>query len=42
MLESQAVGMKYGEEAGKQAMAEVLAEHPEIEKALEEATKKPN
>jgi hypothetical protein len=42
MLESQAVGMKYGEEAGKQAMTEVLAEHSEIQKALEEASKKPN
>jgi hypothetical protein len=37
MIESQAAGAKFGEEAGRQAMAELLAEHPELQKALEEA-----
>jgi uncharacterized protein len=35
----QAAGRKWGEELGRQSMMEVLAEHPEMEKALEDATK---
>ncbi len=42
MIESQAAGMKFGEEAGRQAMAEVLKEHPELQKALEEAAGQKN
>jgi hypothetical protein len=33
-------GRKMGEEAGRQSMIEVLAEHPELEQAIEEAAKK--
>jgi uncharacterized protein len=39
MSEAQAAGSKMGEELGRQAMIEVLAEHPELKKALEEAGK---
>jgi hypothetical protein len=42
MMECQAVGSKFGEEAGRQAMAEVLAEHPDLQKALEEAGARKN
>lgn len=42
MLECQAAGAKYGEQAGREAMTEVLAEHPEIQKALEEAGARKN
>jgi uncharacterized protein len=38
--ELQDEGRKMGEEAGRQAMLEVLAEHPELQQALEEAAKK--
>ena len=39
IAELQAAGQKWGEELGKQSMMAVLAEHPEMEKALEEAQK---
>jgi hypothetical protein len=42
MIESQAVGAKYGEQAGRKAMVEVLNEHPELQKALEEAGARKN
>jgi hypothetical protein len=42
MVECANVSQKYGEDAGRQAMIEVIAEHPEIQKAIEEAGKKPN
>jgi hypothetical protein len=42
MMECQTVGSKFGEEAGRQAMAEVLAEHPDLQKALEEAGARKN
>lgn len=42
MLECANVSQKYGEDAGRQAMIEVIAEHPEIQKAIEESGKKPN
>lgn len=35
--ESQTAGMKMGEQLGKESMAEVLDEHPELKKALEDA-----
>ena len=37
--ELQAAGEKWGEEIGRQSMTEVLAEHPELEKALQDAQK---
>lgn len=37
--ESQEIGRKWGEGLGRQSMLDVLAEHPELEKALEEAKK---
>jgi uncharacterized protein len=37
VAELQAAGQKWGEELGRQSMMEVLAEHPEMEKALENA-----
>ena len=37
--ELQAAGQKQGEELGRQSMMEVLAEHPEMEKALQAAAK---
>jgi hypothetical protein len=37
--ESQAQGGKWGEALGRECMLEVLAEHPELEKAAEEAGK---
>lgn len=37
MAESQAAGTKWGEQIGRQSMMEVLAEHPELQKAMEEA-----
>ena len=37
MAESQAAGTKWGEQIGRESMMEVLAEHPELQKALEEA-----
>ncbi len=39
MAELQAAGQKQGEELGRQSMMEVLAEHPEVEKALQAAAK---
>jgi hypothetical protein len=37
MAESQAAGAAWGQDLGRQSMLEVLAEHPELAKALEEA-----
>jgi hypothetical protein len=37
MQESQAAGMKWGGDLGRQCMIEVLQEHPELAKAMEEA-----
>lgn len=37
MKESQAVGGKWGQELGRQSMLEVLAEHPDLRRALEQA-----
>ena len=42
MVECANVSEKYGEDAGRQAMIEVIAEHPEIQKAIEEAGKRQN
>jgi uncharacterized protein len=39
MAELQAAGEKWGEEMGRESMMEVLAEHPEMAKALEDAQK---
>jgi uncharacterized protein len=38
-IELQGEGMKWGQNLGRQAMIEVLSEHPELEKAMEEARK---
>lgn len=38
-VELQGEGMKLGEKLGRQSMMEVLSEHPELQKALEEAQK---
>jgi hypothetical protein len=38
-MELQGEGMKLGEKLGRQSMLEVLAEHPELQKAMEEAVK---
>jgi hypothetical protein len=40
LADLQAEGAKSGEEAGRQSMEEVLAEHPELAKAMEEARQK--
>jgi len=37
MAESQAAGTKWGEQIGRESMMEVLAEHPELQKAMTEA-----
>ena len=37
--EMQGEGMKMGEKLGRQSMMEVLAEHPEFQKAMEDAQK---
>jgi hypothetical protein len=42
LIESQAAGMKMGEEIGRQSMTEVLAEHPDLRKALEDAAARKN
>lgn len=44
VLETQSAGSKLGEEVGRESMLEVLAEHPELEKAMEDAArpKSPN
>jgi hypothetical protein len=39
MAESQALGSKWGETLGRESMIEVLSEHPELEKAMEDAKK---
>jgi hypothetical protein len=39
--ESQAAGAKWGEQLGRECMAEVLAEHPDLVKALEHSKKDP-
>lgn len=39
LAESQAAGRTWGEQIGRESMMEVLAEHPEMEKAIEEAKK---
>jgi hypothetical protein len=39
IAELQGAGQKWGEELGKASMMEVLSEHPEMEKALEQAQK---
>jgi hypothetical protein len=39
MAESQEAGRKWGEGLGRQSMLDVLSEHPELEKALEDAQK---
>jgi len=41
MAESQEKGSKWGEELGRQSMLEVLSEHPELEKAMEDARRAP-
>jgi uncharacterized protein len=38
-IEMQGEGMKLGEKLGRQSMMEVLSEHPELQKALEDAQK---
>jgi uncharacterized protein len=42
LIESQTAGMKMGEEIGRQSMVEVLAEHPDLAKALEDAGARKN
>jgi uncharacterized protein len=37
LLETQAAGKKYGEEVGRQSMMDVLEEHPDLKKSLEDA-----
>ena len=39
LAELQAAGAQHGEEVGRQSMMEVLSEHPELQKALENAQK---
>jgi hypothetical protein len=39
VAELQGQGMKRGEQIGRESMLQVLSEHPELEKALEEAQK---
>jgi hypothetical protein len=39
-VEMQSESMKWGENLGRQAMSEVLSEHPELAKALEDAQKR--
>jgi hypothetical protein len=41
MAESQAAGTKWGEQIGRESMIEVLGEHPELQKAMEEAKNNP-
>jgi hypothetical protein len=41
MAESQEQGRKWGEELGRESMIEVLTEHPELKKAMEDAGKAP-
>ena len=42
LIESQTAGMKMGEDIGRQSMLEVLAENPDLEKAMEEASRRKN
>ena len=42
LIESQTAAMNMGEQIGRQSMLEVLAEHPDLEKALEEAGARKN
>lgn len=42
VLETQSAGSKLGEEVGRESMLEVLAEHPELEKAMEDAARQKN
>ncbi len=42
LIESQTAAMNLGEQIGRQSMLEVLAEHPDLEKALEEAGARKN
>ncbi len=42
VAEAQAAGSKWGESIGRQSMMEVLAEHPDLKKALEESAKAAN
>ena len=42
MIECQAAGAKFGEQLGREAMIEVLAEHPDLQKGLEEAGARKN
>src|SRR5579872_3455919 len=39
MVEAQQAGRKWGEALGRQSMIDVLSEHPELEKAMEDANK---
>ena len=39
VADSQAIGQKWGADLGQESMKEVLAEHPDLAKALEAATK---
>lgn len=41
-VETQAAAMNMGQELGRKAMLEVLAEHPDLEKAMEEAGSRKN
>ncbi len=41
VVEIQAESMKLGERLGREAMVEVLDEHPDLKKALEEAAASP-
>jgi hypothetical protein len=41
MAESEEQGRKWGEELGRDSMLEVLTEHPELKKAMEDAGKTP-
>ena len=42
ILETQSAGSKLGEQVGRESMMEVLAEHPELEKAMEDAARPKN
>ena len=39
MVELQGQGMKWGEDLGRQSMVEVMAEHPELKQAIQDAQK---
>jgi uncharacterized protein len=41
VVETQTEAMKWGEKLGQETMAEVLEEHPDLKKALEEASSSP-